>query len=140
MLSAARAARLAPLLDAFQRGFDAGSRLAADPVEFPRRYADPADAEVAGLLAAALAYGRAEIFKARLEGVLAAAGPSPARFAQRLAARPDARPLAGFRYRFNRAEDVAALLAAAGWVRLRHGSLGSSPVAPCTRYRRSASR
>ena len=125
MLSPARAARLAPLLDQFQRGFDAASRLAADPVEFPRRYADPGDAEVAGLLAACLAYGRADVFKPRLEGVLAAAGGSPAAFAERLARAPDASPLAGFRYRFNRAEDVAALLAAAGWLRLRHGSLGA---------------
>jgi uncharacterized protein (TIGR02757 family) len=125
MLSPARAARLAPLLDRFQRGFDAASRLAADPVEFPRRYADPGDAEVAGLLAACLAYGRADVFKRRLEEVLAAAGGAPAAFAERLARAPDAAPLAGFRYRFNREEDVAALLAAAGWLRLRHVSLGA---------------
>jgi uncharacterized protein (TIGR02757 family) len=125
MLSPARASRLAPLLDRFQRGFDAASRLAADPVEFPRRYADPGDAEVAGLLAACLAYGRADVFKPRLEALLAVAGGSPAAFAERLAGAPDAAPLAGFRYRFNREEDVAALLAAAGWMRARHGSLGA---------------
>jgi uncharacterized protein (TIGR02757 family) len=120
-----RAAGLAPLLDRFQRGFDAASRLAADPVEFPRRYADPGDAEVAGLLAACLAYGRADVFKGKLARVLEAAGPSPAAFAARLAAAPDASWLDGFRYRFNTGEDVAALLAAAGHVRGRHGSLGA---------------
>jgi uncharacterized protein (TIGR02757 family) len=121
----ARVERLAPILDRFQRGFDAPSRLAADPVEFPRRYADAGDAEVAGLLAACLAYGRADVFKPRIESVLQVAAPSPAAFAARLARHPDAAPLAGFRYRFNTAEDVAALLAAAGWVRGRHGSLGA---------------
>src|SRR5512137_2352975 len=120
-----RVARLAPLLRRFQRTFDASARLAADPVEFPRRYPDPGDAEVAGLVAACLAYGRADVFKARLEGILAAAGPSPAAFASRLARAPDAEPFRGFRYRFNEPEDVAALLAAAGWVRGRHGSLGA---------------
>jgi uncharacterized protein (TIGR02757 family) len=123
--SRGRARRLAPILDRFQRGFDAAVRLAADPVEFPRRYADPGDAEVAGLLAACLAYGRADVFKPKIESVLRVADPSPAAFAARLARMPDPASLSGFRYRFNTGEDVAALLAAAGWVRERHGSLGA---------------
>ena len=122
--SQAHLASLRPVLDRFQRGFDATERLAADPVEFPRRYADPADAEVAGLAAACLAYGRADVFKRELEKVLRAAGPSPSAFAARVAKRPDAAALAGFRYRFNQPEDMVALLAAAGWMRERHGSLG----------------
>jgi len=123
--SRGRAARLAPVLDRFQRGFDAEARLSADPVEFPRRYRDPGDAEVAGLVAACLAYGRADVFKAKVEQVLAAGGPSPAAFAARLARDPDPRVLAGFRYRFNTGEDLAALLAAAGWMRAGSGSLGA---------------
>jgi uncharacterized protein (TIGR02757 family) len=79
---------------------------------------------VAGLLSACLAYGRADVFKGRIEWVLRAGGPSPAAFAARLAARPDAAPLAGFLYRFNTGEDVAALLAGAGHLRALHGSLG----------------
>ena len=115
---------LGSALDEFQRAYPAAERIAADPVEFPRRYPDPADAEVAGLLAACLAYGRADVFKKELEKLLAALAPSPARFAARLAKRPDASAFAGFRYRFNRPEDVGALLAAAGWMRARHRSLG----------------
>jgi uncharacterized protein (TIGR02757 family) len=125
MTSRRRSARLAPLLDRFQRGFDSAARLSADPVEFPRRYADPGDAEVAGLLAACLAYGRADVFKGKVEQVLAAGGASPAAFAARLAREPDGSVLSGFRYRFNTGEDVAALLAAAGWARAEHGSLGA---------------
>ena len=120
-----RAGRLAPLLDRFQKGFEVASRLLADPVEFPRRYTDPGDVEVAGLLAACLAYGRADVFKEKIASVLEAGGPSPAAFADRLARQPDPRALPGFRYRFNAGEDVVALLAAAGWVRSRHGSLGA---------------
>jgi len=119
-----RGRALGPVLDRFQQDFEVDERLAADPVEFPRRYADEGDAEVAGLLAACLAYGRADVFKRQLETVLSAAAPSPAAFAARLARAPDATPFAGFRYRFNRPEDVGALFSAAGWVRGRHGSLG----------------
>jgi uncharacterized protein (TIGR02757 family) len=76
-------------------------------------------------VAAALAYGRADLFKPQLERVLAALGPSPAAAAERLRRAPDPAPFAGFLYRFNRPPDVAALVAAAGAVRARHGSLGA---------------
>lgn len=124
-LSPDRAALLGPVLDRFQRGYDAAARIGFDPVELPRRYPDPGDAELVGLLAAALAYGRADLFKPQLEVVLAALGPRPAGFAAALAERPEAGPFAAFRYRFNRPEDVAALVAAAGWLRGAHGSLGA---------------
>ena len=124
ILSERRAARLGPVLARFADEFDAAPRLRLDPLEVPRRYRDPGDAEVAGLLAACLAYGRADLFKPRLEQVLAVMGPSPAAFAEAFAAAPAPQAFAGFRYRFNRPEDVAALVAAAGFLRRRHGSLG----------------
>ncbi|HEU4382758.1 MAG TPA: TIGR02757 family protein [Anaeromyxobacteraceae bacterium] len=124
MLSRRRAEALRPALDRFAAGFDARSRIGFDPVELPRRYPDPGDAEVAALLAASLAYGRADLFKPRLEAVLSAMGPRPAAFAEAFARSPDRRAFSFFRYRFNRPADVAALVAAAGFVRARHGSLG----------------
>jgi uncharacterized protein (TIGR02757 family) len=124
-LSSARARALRPLLERLERDFDKRARLGFDPVELPRRHADPADQEVAGLFAAALAYGRADLFKPQLERVLAEMGPSPARFCEAFARAPRAGVFAGFRYRFNRPEDVAALAAAAGHLRLAHGSLGA---------------
>ncbi len=125
MLSARRAEALRPALDRFVAEFDASTRLVFDPVELPRRYPDPGDAEVAGLLASSLAYGRADLFKPRLEEVLGAMGPSPGAFAEAFARAPDPGAFAGFRYRFNRPPDVAALVAAAGFLRARHGSLGA---------------
>lgn len=118
-------AALRPLLDDLAAGLDRAARIAADPVELPRRYADPGDQEVAALFAAALAYGRVDVFKPVLERVLAAMGPSPARFVREFAREPDARAFAGAVYRFNRPEDLAALAAAAGSLALRHGSLGA---------------
>ncbi len=125
MLSSARAHALRPLLDALDAGLDRAARIAADPVEFPRACADPADAEVAGLVAVSLAYGRADLFKPVVARVLAAMGPSPARFAEAFAAAPDRAAFAGFLYRFNRPADVAALVAALGHVRRAHGGLGA---------------
>ena len=122
---AVRLAALRPALDRLAADVDAPARLRADPVELPRRYPDPSDAEVAGLLAASLAYGRADLFKPQLERVLVAMGPHPARFADYFARRPDAAAFEGFRYRFNQPPDIAALVAAAGASRARHGSLGA---------------
>jgi uncharacterized protein (TIGR02757 family) len=124
-ISAARAAALRPLLDRLDATLDRAARLAADPVELPRRYRDPADQEVAGLLAAALAYGRADLFKPILARLLDQLGPSPARAAEAFAAAPDPAAFAWFRYRFNRPADLAALVAATGWLRRAHGSLGA---------------
>src|SRR5690242_7817074 len=124
-LSPARARALRPLLERLERDFDKRARLGFDPVELPRRHADPADQEVAGLFAAALAYGRADLFKPQLERVLAEMGPSPARFCEGFARAPRPGAFAGFRYRFNCPEDLAALAAAAGHLRLLHRSLGA---------------
>ena len=75
MLSPRRAEGLRPTLDRFVAGFDARARIGFDPVELPRRYPDPGDAEVAGLLAASLAYGRADLFKPALERAIRANKP-----------------------------------------------------------------
>ncbi len=124
MISEARARLLRPLLDGLAASLDRRARLAADPVEFPRACANPADAEVAGLLAVSLAYGRADLFKPVVARLLSAMGPSPARFAEAFAAAPDREAFQGIVYRFNRPADLAALVAAVGHLRRRHGGLG----------------
>jgi uncharacterized protein (TIGR02757 family) len=125
MLSAARATRLRAVLDPFVASFDAAGRVAFDPVEAPRSYAEPADQEVAGLLAAGLAYGRADLFKPKLFGVLREMGPSPAAFVRTFDPARDGHRFASFGYRFNLPADVGALLAGAGHVLRSHGSLGA---------------
>ena len=80
MLSVARAATLKPLLDAFAARPGWSERKRFDPIEFPGRYAKPRDVEVAGLLGAALAYGRADLFKPKVDGLLSAMGRSPAEY------------------------------------------------------------
>jgi uncharacterized protein (TIGR02757 family) len=124
-LSSDRAARLAPLLRGLDAALDRAARVAADPVEFPRACSAPDDAEVAGLVAVSLAYGRADVFKPVVARVLAAMGRSPARFVEAFARAPDAAAFDGIVYRFNRPPDLAALAATVGAMRLRHGGLGA---------------
>jgi len=124
VLAPERAARLRGILEGISARTDATARIGFDPVELPRRYGDPADAEVAGLVASSLAYGRADLFKPVVERILAAMGAHPAAFAADLARAPDARAFPFATYRFNRPPDVAALVAAIGHVRREHGSLG----------------
>ncbi|HZH03954.1 MAG TPA: TIGR02757 family protein [Myxococcaceae bacterium] len=124
-LSAPAAARLGPVLETLLDAAKLERRVAFDPVELPRRYRDPRDAEVAGLLCASLAYGRVELFKPKLQTLLEAMGPSPAQFVRALETDPAALAplLKGFVYRFNVGTDVAVLLAGMGRALARHGSL-----------------
>jgi uncharacterized protein (TIGR02757 family) len=120
-----RAARLRLLLDGLSVRIDTEVRIGFDPVELPRRYADPGDAEVAGLIASCFAYGRADLFKPMVERILTAMGPHPAGFAEAFAVTPKAGAFSFVHYRFNRPADAAALVAAIGHVRSRHRSLGA---------------
>jgi uncharacterized protein (TIGR02757 family) len=96
-------------LDALCRRYDR-RYLDSDPVGIVRRFDDPADREVAGLLAAGLAYGRVASIRASLERLLDVLGPSPARFVREFDARKDARRFDGFVHRFTRGRDVALFL------------------------------
>src|SRR5207247_6305360 len=71
-----RQAMLRERLDELVATFDV-STISPDPLELARRYDDPLDQEVAGLIAAAFAYGRAEIIVANIGRVLSKMGPSP---------------------------------------------------------------
>lgn len=123
MLSPARARQLKPLLDAFSSRADWAERKRFDPIEFPGRYSNPRDVEVAGLLGAALAYGRADLFKPKVDGVLKAMGASPSSFLTELTVPRAAQLLDGFVYRFNLAADVGVLLLGMGAVLRARGSL-----------------
>lgn len=122
-LSARGAERLRPLLGAFLASTDARARIAFDPVEFPHRYTDPRDIEVSALLAAALAYGRADLFRPKVDGLLRRMGPSPAAFMRELDVAGARELLHGFVYRFNVGTDVAVLLLGMGRALREHGSL-----------------
>ena len=122
-LSAARARALAPLLQPFADPGLWRARTAFDPLEFPSRYRDPRDVEVAALLASSLAYGRADLFRPRIAALLDGLGPRPGQAVAALDVPSAAALLRGFVYRFNVGADLAVLLLGAGAALRRHGSL-----------------
>ncbi|WP_245919982.1 TIGR02757 family protein [Melittangium boletus] len=102
---------------------DSRARIAFDPLEFPHRYRDPRDIEVSALLAAALAYGRADLFRPKVDALLQRMGASPAAFVRELDVEGARALLQGFVYRFNVGTDVAVLLLGMGRALREHGSL-----------------
>ena len=92
-----------------------------DPLQCVRDYAATADQEIAGLLAALLAYGRIDPMCAHIREVLRYLGPRPASCLRD--AVPQLPPLV---YRFHRGRDLRALLWGIRALLLRHGSLGNA--------------
>jgi uncharacterized protein (TIGR02757 family) len=92
-------------LDALCAAVDVEARVAADPIAFPRRYADRRDAEVAGVLASQLAYGRVDLFRPVVASILAMADAAggPRAFVEGFDAPPPA--LLEVQYRWNRGGD-----------------------------------
>lgn len=122
-LSESRAERLRPRLERFAAHAPQRLRVGFDPVQFPRRYARREDAEVAGLLAASLAYGRVEGFAPKVDSLLAGMGAHPGAYVRALDVTGAQKLLSGFVYRFNLATDVAVLLLGAGRLLRQRGSL-----------------
>jgi uncharacterized protein (TIGR02757 family) len=83
---------------------------ALDPVQIVRRYAKPADQEIVGFCAAALAFGRVQSVLNTVNALAAVLGPSPAACVQRFdpaAAHPELRAMV---HRWIRGVDLVALL------------------------------
>lgn len=78
---------------------------------------------MAGLLAASLAYGRVDLFRPKIESLLAPMGKRPAAFVRELDLEGARGLLTGFVYRFNVGADLAVLLLGMGRILREHGSL-----------------
>ncbi|GFE62221.1 TIGR02757 family protein [Geobacter sp. AOG2] len=86
------------------------AHLANDPLSFCHRYREPADREVAAVIASAFAYGGIKIILRTLERIFTELGPSPRRFVERFDAKKGLRTFSGFKHRFNDGRDLCALL------------------------------
>lgn len=107
-------------LDTLVATFDV-TTIQPDPLQLVLRYDDPRDQEVAGLIAAAFAYGRAEYIVSNIGAVLEKMTPSPARYLRTFDEREAAKRFAGFAHRFHKTPDLVALLAAIA----KHDSLAA---------------
>ena len=98
--------------------------LATDPLAFVHRYGGDDDRELAGFVAAGLAFGNVRSIQASVSGLLGAMGASPARFVDRFEAPRDGAALAGLYHRWIRDRDLVALLTVLRAMRERSGSIG----------------
>ncbi|MEW6601106.1 MAG: TIGR02757 family protein [Nitrospirota bacterium] len=97
-------------LDKFYRDYDFKGRIRHDPIEFPHRYTDAGDIEVAGFIASCFAYGRVDLFKPVIEKILAPGGRHPAKFLKDLSIKKDGKYFVDISYRFNKGKDVLCII------------------------------
>ena len=111
-------------LDALVATFDIAT-IAPDPLELVLRYDDPRDQEVAGLIAAAFAYGRADIVVANVGWVLERMGASPYAYLER-AGEGGCPPqdFAGFSHRFHKTRELVELFNRIAAAIVNHGTIG----------------
>jgi uncharacterized protein (TIGR02757 family) len=83
--------------------------LANDPLSFCHRYQDPADQEVAAVIASAFAYGGIKIILRTLESIFAELGPSPQQYVVKLNPEQGLKTFSRFKHRFNDGRDLVAL-------------------------------
>src|SRR5437660_9883168 len=111
-------------LDELVATFDI-STIEPDPLQLVLRYRHPLDQEVAGLIAAAFAYGRADIIVANIGVVLSRMTPSPYRYLASFDRREAMHRFAGFAHRFHKTPELVALLERIAAAIRDHGSLGA---------------
>jgi uncharacterized protein (TIGR02757 family) len=83
---------------------------ALDPVQIVRRYSRPADQEIVGFCAAALAFGRVQSVLNTVNALTAVLGPSPAAWVRRFDPRAPHPELRAMVHRWIRGADIVALL------------------------------
>jgi len=109
-------------LDALVATFDI-STITPDPLELVLRYDDPRDQEVAGLIAAAFAYGRADIVVANVGRVLDRMQLSPFEYLANFDRRRATDDFAGFSHRFHKTPELVDLFSRIADAIANYGSL-----------------
>jgi uncharacterized protein (TIGR02757 family) len=116
------ASSLKPRLDAQYEAFN-HEHAVADPIQIVRRFRAPADREVVGFCAAALAFGRVQSVLNSIEGLLAVMGEAPAEYVRAFDPRRDRRSLDHLVHRWTRGVDLAALVWILRQMLDAHGSI-----------------
>ena len=126
---------LKPFLDELYKTFDR-RYLDSDPLTFVHRYAERADQEVVGFLAAGLAFGNVRSIQGSLERLLGVLGPRPHAFVLRFDPARHTESLPSTVHRWIRRHDAARTFVVLGRLLRDHGSLeaafaaGDDPGAP----------
>ena len=118
-------------LDRLYARYNRREFISPDPLELLTRYSDRRDREIAGLLAALLAYGGVRQIVNSTTDALARMKNRPGAFLDKSTSGDLQKAFEGFRHRWTAGRDVAALLAGVKAAIDRFGSLESSFVAGC---------
>jgi uncharacterized protein (TIGR02757 family) len=122
-VAAGRATELKRLLDDCYGTYSRRAYALRDPVSFTYEYGDAGDGEVAGLVAASLAYGRLTQIMRSVRNALSRLGPSPRRFILGSASGDLRAACHGFVHRTADADSLEGLLRGVREVLEAHGSL-----------------
>jgi uncharacterized protein (TIGR02757 family) len=93
-----------------------------DPLQFVYHYSNPQDMEIAGLLAACLAYGRVEQIEKSLKDLFGRMGTSPYAFVMNFD-KAGRQKLNSFKHRFTTGQDISDLLSVLKKVLRQKGSI-----------------
>ena len=94
-----------------------------DPIEYVRAFTDPADIEIAGLLASSLAYGMVETIRSSVRGIFAITGKNINDFVQSTSFTRKQKLFRGFKHRFNDGYDISLFFECLRPALEAHGSL-----------------
>lgn len=83
---------------------------ATDPIQLVRRFESPADREVAGLCAAALAFGRVASVLQSIRRLFSVMGPSPSAYVRTFDPKRQSRDLKPLVHRWTKGDDLTALM------------------------------
>jgi uncharacterized protein (TIGR02757 family) len=117
--------RLAPYLNALYQQQKCDYLFKDDPIEFPHRFSDARDIEIAGWLASVLAVGKVALFKAVIEKILAVMGHAPYRYLVAFNPARERGKFDGIAYRFYTSEDIFQFICLMHRVVLQYGSIGA---------------
>lgn len=110
-------------LEALYAAYHSRDFVHPDPVGFLYDYPDPLDREIAGMIAACLAYGRVRQIHKSVSWVLEKMNPSPWVFLHQSSPRAVFQTFDGFVHRFATGRHLSFLLVAIKTLQRRHGSL-----------------
>ena len=122
LLVGERVQRLGDVLEGLYEKYNRAELIKPDPLQFVYKYSEPADMEIAGFLAADLAYGRVQQIEKSLTRLFALMGDSPWAFVLNF---DDVgrKTLAPFKHRFTTGDDISDLLTLLRRVLLKYGSI-----------------